>query len=86
MRKFVSIHNLKDGRFLLFYAKDTERIWIKTTQRQIIVSSLFSQRLDDATGAMVKRLATALRVAGSISTRNKYLHGLQIWFRIWLFV
>ena len=33
---------------------------------------------DDTVGAVAERLAVALRVAGSIPARNKYLYGLQI--------
>ena len=33
---------------------------------------------DDTVGAVAERLAAALRVAGSIPARNKYLYGLQL--------
>ena len=34
--------------------------------------------LDGTVGALVERSSAALRVAGSIPTRNKYLYDLQI--------
>ena len=59
------------GHRLGFSSKTGVVEWIQRFRRESIAN-------DDTVGALVERPTVALRVAGSISARNKYLYGLQV--------
>ena len=49
----------------------------KTSTIILLISFRYSDR-DDTVGTVVEQPTAALRVAGSIPARNKYLYGLQV--------